>query len=219
MKSTFRTVSVSALVLAAALTAGCGNEGGTEEARTEAPAAVEPATTATEPAMAESESAMETDMAEASMDEEEPEMAAPAEEAEMDAEMMEASAEEDSGEMEMAQASASGELPADHPALGGDPAAGKRVFIKCMSCHAVKEGQNKVGPSLYGIVGRPAGSVEGFNYSEANAESGIVWTKDVMFEYLEDPQGYIPGTKMIFPGLPSEQERRDVIAYLDSVAE
>lgn len=98
---------------------------------------------------------------------------------------------------------------------GGDAAAGKRVFLKCMSCHAVKEGMNKVGPSLYGIVGREAGTVEGFNYSEANADSGITWTKDILFEYLEAPQEYLPGTKMIFPGLPSADDRKNVIAFLD----
>lgn len=111
------------------------------------------------------------------------------------------------------------ELPSDHPALGGDPASGKRVFAKCMSCHAVKEGQNRVGPSLYGIVGREAGTVPRFAYSSANKDSGIVWTKDVLFEYLEDPRGYMPGTKMIFPGLKAEKDRRDVIAYLEKVAE
>lgn len=123
----------------------------------------------------------------------------------------------DDGEQQMAAASSSSDLPPDHPALGGDPQAGRRVFAKCMSCHAVQPGQNRVGPSLYGIVGREAGTVEGFNYSEANSESGVTWTKDVLFEYLKDPRGFMPGTKMIFPGLPSEEDRRDVIAYLDSV--
>lgn len=105
------------------------------------------------------------------------------------------------------------------PGTGGDPAKGKRVFAKCMSCHSIREGQNRVGPSLYGIVGREAGSVEGFRYSDANADSGVTWTKDVLFEYLKDPRGFMPGTKMIFPGLPSEEDRRNVIAYLESVAE
>lgn len=116
-------------------------------------------------------------------------------------------------------AESASELPADHPALNGDAAAGKRVFLRCMSCHSVKKGQNKVGPSLYGIVGRDAGQVEGFNYSEANADSGIVWTEGVLYEYLEDPRGYLPGTKMIFPGLPKGEDRANVIAYLKSVPE
>lgn len=106
---------------------------------------------------------------------------------------------------------------AAYAALTGDAANGKRVFVKCMSCHTVQEGQNRVGPSLYGIVGRPAGSIAGFKYSPANANSGITWTEDVMFAYLENPQKYIPGTKMIFPGLPVAQDRADVIAYLKSV--
>ena len=106
---------------------------------------------------------------------------------------------------------------AAYAALEGDAAKGKRVFTKCMSCHAVKEGQNRVGPSLYGVVGREAGTVEGFKYSDANANSGIVWTEEILFEYLEDPRGYLPGTKMIFNGLPKEQDRADVIAYLKSI--
>jgi cytochrome c len=105
-----------------------------------------------------------------------------------------------------------------YASLTGDAAKGKRVFVKCMSCHTVQAGQNRVGPTLYGIVGRDAGTVDGFAYSDANKNSGITWTEPVMFAYLENPQEYIPGTKMIFPGLPSEQDRADVIAYLKSEA-
>ncbi|MEL6662827.1 MAG: cytochrome c family protein [Pseudomonadota bacterium] len=108
----------------------------------------------------------------------------------------------------------SAETVSAYQALTGDPAAGRRVFTKCMSCHVVAEGQNRVGPSLYGIVGRPAGSIEGFRYSNANADSGIVWTEPVMFAYLEKPQEFIRGTTMAFPGLPSAQDRADVIAYI-----
>jgi len=113
----------------------------------------------------------------------------------------------------------SGGGDSEYASLTGDADRGKRVFARCMACHTVQEGQNRVGPSLYGIVGREAGSVEGFNYSDANANSGITWTEEVMFEYLEAPQEYIPGTRMIFPGLPSAQDRADVIAYLKSVPE
>lgn len=105
----------------------------------------------------------------------------------------------------------------DYASFTGDPVAGKRVFVKCLACHVVTQGQNRVGPSLYGIVGRPAGSIAGFAYSPANKNSGITWTEDVMFAYLKNPQAYIPGTKMVFPGLPSGQDRADVIAYLKSV--
>jgi len=98
--------------------------------------------------------------------------------------------------------------------LTGDAAAGERTFIKCQTCHVLEEGQNKVGPHLYNVVGREAGSVEGFNYSTANAESGITWTKDVLFEYLENPQEYLKGTRMAFPGIKDAQERADLIEYL-----
>ncbi len=107
----------------------------------------------------------------------------------------------------------------DYAAFTGNADAGKKVFVKCLACHSVVEGQNKVGPSLYGIVGRQAGSIPGFNYSAANKNSGITWTEQVMFEYLKAPQQYIKGTKMVFPGLPSGQDRADVIAYLKSVAQ
>lgn len=108
----------------------------------------------------------------------------------------------------------SDEVVAQYAALTGDAGQGRRVFTKCMSCHVVQEGQNRVGPSLYGIVGRDAGSVDGFRYSDANANSGITWTEETMFAYLEQPQRFIPGTIMAFPGLPNPQERADVIAYL-----
>jgi cytochrome c len=96
----------------------------------------------------------------------------------------------------------------------GNAEDGQVVFRKCMACHVVQEGMNRVGPSLYKIIGREAGSVEGYNYSQANANSGVTWTPEVMFEYLEDPRGFMPGTKMAFAGLPKPQDRADVIAYL-----
>ncbi len=100
--------------------------------------------------------------------------------------------------------------------LTGDPQAGRRIFVRCQTCHALEEGVHKNGPSLYGIFGRDAGSVEGYGrYSDANANSGITWTHETMFEYLENPRAYIPGTHMAFPGLPREQDRVDVIAYIN----
>jgi cytochrome c len=109
------------------------------------------------------------------------------------------------------------ETIAAYEALTGDAAKGKRVFTQCMSCHSVQEGKNLSGPSLYGIVGRTSGTIEGFKYSPANADSGIVWTEATMFAYLENPRAFIPGTLMSFPGLRKEQDRADVIAYLKSV--
>ncbi|MHA7819745.1 MAG: c-type cytochrome [Erythrobacter sp.] len=100
--------------------------------------------------------------------------------------------------------------------LTGDAAAGETVFAQCRTCHLVEEGKNGVGPSLYGIIGRDAGTIEGFNYSDANANSGVTWTPEVMFEYLEAPREFMPGTRMAFPGLKDAQDRADVIAYLQT---
>ncbi|MEP0391903.1 MAG: cytochrome c family protein [Erythrobacter sp.] len=100
--------------------------------------------------------------------------------------------------------------------LSGDAASGERVFGQCRACHLVEEGKNAVGPSLYGVIGRDAGSIEGFRYSDANANIGVTWTPEVMYEYLEAPREFMPGTRMAFPGLKNPQDRADVIAYLDA---
>ena len=97
----------------------------------------------------------------------------------------------------------------------GDPAAGEKIFLVCKTCHQIGEGaKNGVGPEQNGLVGRKAGTVEGYNYTDANKNSGIVWTEDKLKEYLQDPKKMIPGTKMVFPGLKDEQKIDDVIAYL-----
>ena len=113
------------------------------------------------------------------------------------------------------------ELPADvaYADLTGDAGAGETIFAQCKTCHLLEEGKNGVGPSLYGVIGREAGSIEGFNYSDANAGSGITWTPDVMFEYLEAPREYLPGTRMAYPGLKDPQDRADLIAYLETNGE
>jgi cytochrome c len=106
------------------------------------------------------------------------------------------------------------------PALAQDADAGAKVFNKCKACHQVgADAKNRVGPVLTGVVGREAGSVEDFNYSDAMVakhEEAFVWTEENLSSYLEDPKGFIPGNKMAFPGLKKPEERADVIAYLMS---
>ena len=100
----------------------------------------------------------------------------------------------------------------------GNAEEGAEVFKKCRACHDVgPEAKNKVGPLLNGIIGRKAGTIEGFSYSDANknaAGKDLVWTEEVLFKYLENPLAFMPGTKMAFAGLKDPQDRKDVIAYL-----
>ena len=96
----------------------------------------------------------------------------------------------------------------------GDAAAGKKVYNKCKTCHALEAGKKKLGPSLNGIIGRTAGSVEGFKYSDAMKDSGVVWTEENIAAYLEKPKEFIAGNKMAFAGLRKEQDRANLIAYL-----
>lgn len=106
-------------------------------------------------------------------------------------------------------------LLGSHAAMAeGDSAKGEKIFKKCAACHSVEAGKNKVGPSLHGVVGRPAGSVEGFKYSDAMKESGIVWDEATLDSFLTKPKDVVPKTRMAFPGLKDEEDRQDVIAYL-----
>ena len=108
-------------------------------------------------------------------------------------------------------------LAAATGALAQDTAAGKTSFNKCLACHAIGEGaKNKVGPALNGLDGRKSGTVEGYNYSEANKNSGITWGKDVFLEYIKDPKAKIPGTKMVFAGIKNENEANNLWAYVSS---
>jgi cytochrome c len=99
----------------------------------------------------------------------------------------------------------------------GDAAAGKTVFNKCGICHSVKAGENKIGPSLAGIVGRPSHSIDNFSYSPAMKGYNVTWDAPTLDRYLTDPRGTVQGTKMIFPGLKSEDERKNLIAYLETL--
>ncbi len=99
----------------------------------------------------------------------------------------------------------------------GDPALGKTSFNKCAACHSIKEGENKIGPSLHGVVGRSSHSIEGFNYSEPMKAYNVTWDAPTLDHYLTDPRGVVPGTKMIFVGLKKDDERANVIAYLETL--
>ena len=103
-------------------------------------------------------------------------------------------------------------------AQAGDPEAGKRVFNQCSACHTINEGgPNRVGPNLHGVVGRKAGSKEGFRYSapmKQKGEEGLVWSEENLTPYLRNPREVVAGTIMAYPGLRNEQQLNDLIAYL-----
>ena len=96
-----------------------------------------------------------------------------------------------------------------------DLAAGKSSFNKCLACHAIGEGaKNKVGPVLNGLDGRKSGSAPDYNYSDANKNSGITWNEAQFKEYIKDPKAKVPGTKMAFAGIKSENEINNIWAYI-----
>jgi cytochrome c len=96
-----------------------------------------------------------------------------------------------------------------------DLAAGEHVFIKCKGCHQIGEGaKNMVGPSLNGIVGRRSGVYPDYSYSDANKNSGLTWDEATLKEYLKNPRAKVPGTKMAFPGISSDTDIDNLVAYL-----
>ncbi|CFX04164.1 Cytochrome c2 [Candidatus Filomicrobium marinum] len=102
-------------------------------------------------------------------------------------------------------------------AAAQDAEEGKNVFKKCRACHTIGEkAVNRVGPELNGVVGRKAGSIEGFNYSAAMKDSGITWDEASLSEFLAKPKDKVPGTKMVFAGLKDDTDRANLIAYLKS---
>lgn len=116
-----------------------------------------------------------------------------------------------------AQTSAPAAAPAT-PIAGGDAAAGRLVFRKCQACHSMEPGKTILGPSLAGVMGRKAGSDPNYNYSPAMKQANIVWDAKTLDVYLSDPQKVVPGNKMPFPGLKTEHDRADVIAYFTAPA-
>ena len=99
-------------------------------------------------------------------------------------------------------------------AAEGDPAKGMQIFKKCQVCHSIDAGVNKIGPSLHAVYGRKAGTLAGYNYTDAMKNSGFTWDEASLDKYLTNPRKVVPGTRMVFVGLPKEPDRLDVIAYL-----
>lgn len=100
-------------------------------------------------------------------------------------------------------------------AVAQDLTAGATSFKKCAPCHDVGDkARNKVGPVLNGLEGRKSGTIDSFNYSDANKNSGIVWSEAAFLEYIKDPKAKIPGTKMVFTGIKSETEAKNLWVYL-----
>ena len=114
------------------------------------------------------------------------------------------------------------ELPPIGPLLAkANVEAGKAIYMKqCFTCHTIdKGGANKVGPNLWGVVGRARAEHPGFDYSSAMMTNHEPWSFDKLFHYLKAPQADVPGTKMSFAGLRSAQDRINLIAYLRTLAD
>ena len=100
-------------------------------------------------------------------------------------------------------------------AAAQDVTAGEKTFNVCRACHEIGDGaKNEVGPVLSGVVGRKSGSYPGYNYSDANKNSGLIWDEATLQEYLKNPRAKVPGTKMLFPGLKRDDDIVNVIAFL-----
>ena len=95
-----------------------------------------------------------------------------------------------------------------------DTVKGKKVFKKCVACHSLQEGKNKIGPSLYNLLGRKAGSVDGYKYSKAMKNSDVVWDEESLDKFLTKPRKFIKKTKMLFRGIKKKSLRDDIISYL-----
>ena len=118
------------------------------------------------------------------------------------------------------EAKSAPELPLPQLLAKADPKKGEEDTKPCQACHNFEKGAGvKIGPPLYGVLGRPRASVPGFDYSAAMKAKGGTWTFDELFKFIKDPQAYIPGTKMTFSGEPDPQKRADIIAYLRTLSD
>ena len=103
-------------------------------------------------------------------------------------------------------------------ALAADPAAGEKIFkAQCGICHTVVAGENRIGPTLFGVFGRPAGTVPGFNYTADHKKLGIAWDAPNLDKYLTNPRAMVPDTSMVYAGLKDDAERADLVAYLGTL--
>ncbi|MCG8593805.1 MAG: cytochrome c family protein [Kiloniellales bacterium] len=100
----------------------------------------------------------------------------------------------------------------------GDPSVGERAFRQCVACHSVQPGENRVGPYLFGVVGREAGSVEQFRYSRAMQQADIVWDEENLATYIADPRGFLPGTSMALR-IRNPDDLPHIIAYLKTLTQ
>lgn len=107
-------------------------------------------------------------------------------------------------------------LAAGSALAAGDPKEGEKVYAKCRACHSMDAGKNGVGPSLHGVFGRKSGTLEKFAFSKAMTEKAVVWDDKTIAAYMADPKGYIPGNKMIFPGLKKASEVENLLAFMKS---
>jgi cytochrome c len=118
------------------------------------------------------------------------------------------------------EAKSAPELPLAQLLARADPKKGEDDTKPCQACHNFEKGAGvKIGPPLWGVVGRARASVPGFDYSAAMKAKGGTWTFDEIFQFIKDPQAYIPGTKMTFAGEPDPQKRADIIAYLRTLSD
>jgi cytochrome c len=105
-------------------------------------------------------------------------------------------------------------------ASAADLAAGKKIFARCRICHTLAAGApSTVGPNLHGLFGRKAGTLPSYDYSPAMINSGVAWNDKTLAEYLRDPQLFIPGDKMGFPGIRNPEETKNLLAYLKKATE
>ena len=99
--------------------------------------------------------------------------------------------------------------------IDGDLDRGRKLYLQCRACHSLKENEpHKIGPNLFKIIGSTAGSMKGYNYSDAFLKSEIVWTIENLDLWLEKPYEIIPGNKMVFSGMRKQEDRNDLIAYV-----